>query len=143
MRHLARDRKETDLNQLQSNEPQTDQQREPAGQCDEQGALPNLTGASYAIGRLLGEVWDHASMDLDEFRVISIMCFNALGDGISVMSLDDILRASGLKLRRGRRAVEHLAAAGFVRIIPPSIQDLERGQSTVRYELWSSLDLDS
>lgn len=106
-----------------------------------QGARLNLTGASYAIGKALGEVWDDACMDLNEFLVASVMCFQALADRESAMSLGDIMAATKLKVREGKRAIERLASAGIVRKIRPSIQELEAGPLAIRYELWSAQDL--
>ncbi len=79
-------------------------------------------------------------MDLNEFRVASVMCFQALADGESEMSLAEILSASGLKLPKGRTAVQDLAATGFLRVIRPSMHELERGELAIRYELSSPLD---
>ncbi|MET4359920.1 aminopeptidase-like protein [Bradyrhizobium sp. LB8.2] len=128
-----------------SNQPHVNESKQPVVQsvtaAQEQSARPNLTGASYAIGKVLGEVWNDVCMDLHEFQVASAMCFQALSEGKSAMSLADILAATKLKMRDGKRAIERLASAGLVRTIRPSMQELERGPLAIRYELWSALDL--
>jgi hypothetical protein len=127
-------------NQMQINRSHQPAVQEASAALFEQSTRPNLTGASYAIGKLLGAVWADPCLDHNEFQVASVMCFEALVDGKSEMSLAEILSASGLKLRKGRRAVQKLAAAGIVRAIRPSVQELERGELAIQYELWSPLD---
>ncbi|MEY9594787.1 hypothetical protein ABIA06_007078 [Bradyrhizobium yuanmingense] len=106
-----------------------------------QNAGPNLTRASYAIGKVLGEVWDDECMGPNEFQIASAMCFQALSERESAMSLADIMTATKLKVREANRAIERLASAGLVRKIRPSMQELERGPLSIRYELWSAAHL--
>lgn len=122
------------LNQMKLDGPHL---AEGAPACEKRDIQPNLTGASHAIGQLLGMVWDDPCMERDELA--SAMCFEALLHDVSLMTLEEILSASGLKLRRGQSAVKDLMASGFVRARHPSTQDLARGESTIRYELWSPL----
>ncbi|MCW2225667.1 hypothetical protein M2232_009199 [Bradyrhizobium japonicum] len=124
-----------------SNQPPTNQSEHLVDQSNiavpTQNARPNLTGASYAIG----EVWDDECMGRNEFPVASAMCFQALYDRESAMSLADILTATKLKVREANRAIERLASAGLVRMIRPSMQELESGPLSIRYELWSAAHL--
>ncbi|MHC2664564.1 hypothetical protein [Bradyrhizobium diazoefficiens] len=128
-----------------SNQPPANQSEHLVDQSDSavptQNARPNLTGASYAIGKVLGEVWDDGCMGLNEFQVASAMCFQALSERESAMSLADIMTATKLKVREANRAIGRLASAGLARTIRPSMQELERGPLAIRYELWSAARL--
>lgn len=101
-----------------------------ANQDVRKSELPALSGASYVIGKTLGEVWNAIDMDFDELMVASAMCFSALGDGTaaSALTLDEVVKLSRLNSRSGRRALEKLVGAGFVKVV-------RVGNAELRYEL--------
>lgn len=106
-----------------------------AEQAGMETKLPALTGASYVIGKTLGDVWDAMDMDLDEMLLASAMCFAALADGTFALSFDEVLHLSRRTSRNGRRALEKLVMAGFVKAVRVSQLDSDRGEPDVRYEL--------
>lgn len=110
-----------------------------ADQNGRENTLPALSGASYVIGKTLGEVWGAIDMDLDELLVASAMCFEALADGTSAsaLTLDQVVQRSRLTLRNGRRALEKLVMAGFVKAVRVAQLDADLGEAEVRYELQS------
>ncbi|MEY9741205.1 hypothetical protein ABIF65_000579 [Bradyrhizobium japonicum] len=119
------------LNQLQSNQPQHLTDREtPSAECEERLAQAKLSAASYAIGKLIGEVWDHPDTNLDEVRVASTLCFFALADGVSNMSIEQIVRSAGLNSRRAGEALENLVAAGIVN--PPASLHMDGDRSETK-----------
>jgi predicted transcriptional regulator len=103
-----------------------------------QSVQPALNGASYVIGRVLGEIWQDSLMDLDELLVASSMCFNALAEGKSAISFGEISRMSGRKPSRTQHALQQLALAGFVRRRHPSHFGLESEE--LFYELQLPID---
>lgn len=132
--------RKTDLSkELQSNQPQRlTGQAEFAGQRE--NVAENLCGASYAIGKVLGEVWDHPLMDFSELKVASSMCFFALADGNSGVTVTQISGESRRDLRKNQEAMQKLAEAGFVRAIRPSQIDLDRGELAAKWVFQSPFD---
>lgn len=101
----------------------------------------NLTGASYAIGRVLGDVWDHPHMDFRELQVASAICFSALAEGNSGVTVAEISNGDRRHLRNNQVAMQRLAEAGFVRALRPAQTDLDRGETEARWVFQSPFDL--
>jgi predicted transcriptional regulator len=109
--------------------------RVPCAQKKDHSERTTLTGASYVIGRVLGEVWQEPLMDLDELLIASSMCFMALAEGQSAISFSEISRMSGRKPRRTRDALQKLVSAGFVSRRHPSHFGLESEDHFYEFQL--------
>lgn len=102
-----------------------------AGKKEEQFTSEALSGASYAIGKTLGEVFDDVDMNLNDLLLAAAMCFWGLFscDSKRSFSLNDVLSLGSSVSGDVRKSLEKLVLAGFVEV------DRSDGAQALKYEL--------